>query len=58
MAWKLIGLVARAYMAYSRAVDALCRDLKIRFQRELDIAENVLMSLPMIALVLWLIGVR
>lgn len=56
MAGKILGYLGRAYLAYARAVDALQRDLKSRFQRELDVAGNVIMSLPLVAFVLWLLG--
>ncbi len=58
MGWKLVRYAAGAYIAYSRAVDALCRNLKVRFRRELDVVEHAIMALPMIAIVLWLFGVR
>ena len=58
MVWKLIGHAVQAYLAYSRAVDAICHDLKHRLQRELDIVGHVFMALPMLAIALWLLGVR
>lgn len=58
MAWKMIGYIARLYLAYTRLVERLVHDLKSQFHREIEVAGNLIMSLPMLALILWLMGVK